>query len=92
MAPKKKKKQGASAAIVSPIDPNSQLPIYGNYASLIFESDLLRLVRMGVPPQELSSWRVCKWIIVSIEDTHKLVVFAPFLIQGLGLLVSSFFR
>lgn len=49
MAPKKKK-QGASATIIPPLDPNSQLPFCGNYAFLVFESHLLRLIEMGVLP------------------------------------------
>jgi hypothetical protein len=91
MAPKKK--QGASTAVIPPIDPNSQLPFCGNHASLISESDLLHLVQMGVlPSKELSSWRVWEGITVPTEDTHESVVFVPFLIRGLGLPVSPFFR
>jgi hypothetical protein len=40
----KKKRQGALATVIPPINPNSQLPFCGNYASLISESDLLHLV------------------------------------------------
>jgi hypothetical protein len=47
---------------------------------------------MGVlPPKELSQWRVWKGMSVPTEDTHESVVFVLFLIQGLGLPVSSFF-
>jgi hypothetical protein len=57
MAPKKKK-QGAQWPS-SPIDPNNQLPFYGNYASIISETDLLHLVQIGVlPSKELSLWRI----------------------------------
>jgi hypothetical protein len=41
------------------IDPNSQLPFCGNYASIVSESDLLHLVEVGVlPRKELCSWRI----------------------------------
>jgi hypothetical protein len=75
MAPKKKK-QGAQWPS-SPIDPNNQLPFYGNYASIISETDLLHLVQIGVLPSK--------------ELTHEFMVFVPLLIWRLGLPVSPFF-
>lgn len=44
-----------SVDAIPPLDLNSQLPFCGNYKSSVFESDLLRLVHMGVlPHKELS--------------------------------------
>jgi hypothetical protein len=92
MAPKRKK-QGTSAPVIPPINPNSQLPFCGNYASIVSESDLLHLVEIGVlAPKELSSWRVWQGVTVPTEDIHESLVFVPFLIRGLGLPVSPFFR
>jgi hypothetical protein len=92
MAPKQKK-QSSTVAIISPIDPNSQLPFAGNHMSINLEFDLLRLVDVGVlPPKELCSWRICRGVTVPTEDTHESVVYVPFLIPGLALPVSPFFR
>lgn len=75
MAPSKKK-QGSDVPIIPPIDPNSQLPLCGNYASIISESDLLHLVEIGVlPSKELCSWWVWQGITVPMEDTHESIVF-----------------
>jgi hypothetical protein len=80
-------------AIIKPIDPNSQLPFAGNHMSVISEFDLLCLVDVGVlPPKELYSWRICHGVTVPTEDTHESVVYVPFLICGLALPVSPFFR
>jgi hypothetical protein len=49
MAPKRKS-QNSAAATIPPIDPNSQLPFAGNHMSIVFESDLLHLVSVGVLP------------------------------------------
>jgi hypothetical protein len=39
--------------------------------SVVSESDLLRLVDVGVLPlKELCSWRLCRGVTVPIEDTH----------------------
>ena len=55
MAPKRKA-SSSSAAVIPPIDPNSQLPFAGNHMSIVSESDLLHLVSVGVlPPKELCS-------------------------------------
>jgi hypothetical protein len=92
MAPKWKK-QSSTVAIIPPIDSNSQLPFSGNHMSVILEFDLLRLVDAGVlPPKELCSWRICRGVTVPTEDTHESVVYVPFLIRGLALPVSPFFR
>jgi hypothetical protein len=92
MAPKRKR-QSIVAAIISPIDPNSQLPFVGNYMSIVSESDLLHLVDVGVLlPKELCSWQISSGITVPIEVTHESVVYVPFLIRGLALPVSPFFR
>jgi hypothetical protein len=56
MAPRKRK-QSAAMPDIPPIDPNSQLPFCGNYASVMSETDLLHLVEVGVlPSKELCSW------------------------------------
>jgi hypothetical protein len=61
--------------------------------SVVSESDLLHLVSIGVlPPKELWSWRICRGITVPTEDTHESVIYIPFLIHGLDLHISSFFR
>jgi hypothetical protein len=77
MAPKRKA-SSSSDAVIPPIDPNSQLPFAGNHMSLVFESDLLHLVSIGVLPlKELCSWRICRGVTVPTEDTHKSVVYVP---------------
>jgi hypothetical protein len=74
------------------MDPNSQLPFCGNYASVVLETDLLHLVEVGVlPSKELCSWLIWWGITVPTEDTLEAVVFMPFLIRGLALPVSPFF-
>jgi hypothetical protein len=76
MAPKRKN-QSSTAAIIPPIDPNSQLSFVGNHMSVVSESDLLHLVDVGVlPPKELCSWRICRGLTVPTEDTHESV--SPF--------------
>jgi hypothetical protein len=92
MAPKRKS-QNSAAAVIPPIDPNSQLPFAGNHMSVVSESDLLHLVDVGIlPPKELCSWRICRGVNVPTEDTHESVVYVPFLIRGLALPISPFFR
>jgi hypothetical protein len=92
MAPKRKD-QNSAAAIIPPIDFNSQLPFMGNHMSVVSESDLLHLVDVGVlPPKELCSWRICRGVTVPTEDTHESVVYIPFLICGLALPISPLFR
>jgi hypothetical protein len=57
MAPRKRK-QGAAMPDTPPVDPSSQLPFYGNYASVISGNDLLHLIQVCVlPSKELCSWR-----------------------------------
>jgi hypothetical protein len=61
--------------------------------SVVSESDLLHLVDVGVLlPKELWSWRICCGVTVPTEDTHESVIYVPFLIRDLALLVSPFFR
>jgi hypothetical protein len=85
--------QSSSAATIPPIDPNSQLPFAGNHMSVVSESDLLYLVSVGVlSPKELCSWRICRGVTVPTEDTHESVIYIPFLILGLALPISPFFR
>jgi hypothetical protein len=92
MAPRKRK-QSATIPDIPPIDPNSQLPFPGNHVSVVSEADLLHLVEIGVlPPKELCSWRIWREATVPTEDTHEAVIFVPFLIWGLALPVSPFFR
>jgi hypothetical protein len=92
MAPKRKS-QNSTAAIIPPIDPKSQLPFTGNHMSVVSESDLLHLVSVGVlPPKELCSWRIYHGVTVPTEDTHEFVIYIPFLIPGLALPISPFFR
>jgi hypothetical protein len=92
MAPKRKA-SSSSVAIIPPIDPNSQLLFAGNHMSIVSESDLLHLVSIGVlPPKELYSWRICRGVTVPTEDTHESVIYVPFLIRGLALPISPFFR
>jgi hypothetical protein len=84
----RKRKQGAAMPDIPPIDPNT---FYGNYASVISETDLLHLIEVSVlPSKELCSWRIWRGITVSTEDTHEAVIFMPFLIRGLALPVSPF--
>jgi hypothetical protein len=91
MAPKRKR-QSVVASIIPPIDPNSQLPFAGNHMSIISESDLFHLVDTRVlSPKELCSWQIWRGVTVPIEDTHKSVVYVPFLIRGLTLPISPFF-
>jgi hypothetical protein len=73
----RKRKQSAATPDIPPIDPNSQLPFAGNHVSVVSEVDLLHLVEIGVLPP---------------KDTHEAVIFVPFLIRGLALPVSPFFR
>jgi hypothetical protein len=90
MAPKQKR-QSTIAAIISPIDPNSQLPFAGNHMSITSESDLLHLVEIEVLlPKELCSWWICRGVTVPKEDTHESVVYVLFLIRGLALPISPF--
>jgi hypothetical protein len=92
MAPKRKN-QNSTAAVIPPIDFNSQLPFAGNHMFVVSESDLLHLVNVGVlPPKELCSWRICREVTVPTDDTHESVVYIPFLIRGLALYISPFFR
>jgi hypothetical protein len=92
MAPKRKA-SSSSVAVIPPIDPNSQLPFAGNHMSVVSESDLLHLVSIRVlPPKELCSWRICHGVTVPTEDTHESVVYVPFLLRGLALPISPFFR
>jgi hypothetical protein len=92
MAPKRKA-SSSSVAIIPPIDPNSQLPFAGNHMSVVSESDLLHLVSIRVlPPKELCSWRICRGVTVPTKDTHESVIYVPFLICGLALPISPFFR
>jgi hypothetical protein len=80
-------------AIIPPIDPNNQLPFASNHMSIISESDLLHLVETGVlPPKELCSWQIWRGVTVPTEDTHESVVYVSFLIRGLALPISPFFR
>jgi hypothetical protein len=89
----KRKRQNSAAAIIPPIDHNSQLLFAGNHMSVVLESDLLHLVEVGIlPPKELCSWRVCRGVTVPIEDTHESIIYVPFLIHGLALLIAPFLR
>jgi hypothetical protein len=92
MAPKRKA-SSSSAVVIPPIDLNSQLPFAGNHMSVVSEPDLLHLVSIGVlPPRELCSWWICHGVTVPTEDTHESVIYVPFLLRGLGLPISPFFR
>jgi hypothetical protein len=92
MAPKRKR-QSTVARIIPPIDPNSQFLFSGNHMSIISEYDLLHLVKIGVLlPKELCSWWICRSVTVPTEDTHESVVYVLFLIRGLALSISPFFR
>jgi hypothetical protein len=89
----KRKASSSSATVIPPIDPNSQLPFAGNHMSVVSEPDLLHLVSIRVlPPRELSSWRICHGVTVPTEDTHESVIYVPFLLCGLALPISPFFR
>jgi hypothetical protein len=89
----KRKSQNYATAVILPIDPNSQLPFAGNHMSVVSELDLLHLVSVGVlPPKELCSWWICRGVTAPTEDTHESVVYIPFLIRGLALPISPFFR
>jgi hypothetical protein len=73
--------------------PTVSCPFAGNHMSVVSESDLLHLVSIGVlPPKELCSWRICRGVTVPTEDTHESVIYIPFLIRGLALPISPFFR
>jgi hypothetical protein len=88
-----RKNQSFDAVVIPPIYPNSQLPFAGNHMSVVSESDLLHLVDVGILPlKELCSWRICRGVTVPTEDIHKPVVYVPFLIRGLALPISLFFR
>jgi hypothetical protein len=92
MAPKRKN-QNSIAVVIPPIDPNNQLSFAGNHMSIVSESDLLRLVDVGVlSTKELCSWQICRGVTVLTEDTHESVVYVPFLIRRLALPISPFFR
>jgi hypothetical protein len=92
MAPKRKA-SSSSATVIPPIDPNSQLPFADNHMFVVSEPDLLHLVSIGVlPPRELCSWRICHGVTVPTEDTHESVIYVPFLLRGLALPISPFFR
>jgi hypothetical protein len=92
MAPKRKA-SSSSVSIIPPIDPNSQVPFAGNHMSVVSKSDLLHLVSIGVlPSKELCSWRICRGVTVPTEDTHESIIYVPFLIRGLALPISHFFR
>jgi hypothetical protein len=92
MAPKRKN-QNSVVVVIPPIEPNSQLPFAGNHMSVVSESDLLCLVNVGVLPlKELCSWRICRGVTVPTEDTQESVIYVPFLIRGLALPISPFFR
>jgi hypothetical protein len=92
MAPKRKA-SSSFAVVIPPIDPNSQLPFASNHMSVVSESDLLHLVSIRVlPPRELCSWRICHGVTVPTEDTHEFVIYVPFLLRGLALPISPFFR
>jgi hypothetical protein len=59
--------------------------------STLSESNLSRLVEMGVlPPKVLGGWRSWKGVGAPTEDSHQSVVFASLFIHGLGLLICSF--
>jgi hypothetical protein len=61
--------------------------------SVVSESDLLHLVSIEVlPSKELCSWRICRGVTVPTEDTHESVIYVPFLIRGIALPISPFFR
>jgi hypothetical protein len=79
--------------VIPPIDPNSQLPFAGNRMSVVSEPDLLHLVSIAVlPPKELCSWWICHGVTVPTEDTHESVIYVPFLLRGIALPISPFFR
>jgi hypothetical protein len=89
----KRKRQSVDVPIIPPIDPNSQLPFVGNHMSVVSEADLLHLIETRVlQSKELCFWRIWRGVTVLIEDTHEAVIFVPFLIRGLALRASPFFR
>jgi hypothetical protein len=89
----KRKRHNVAIPIIPPIDPNSQLPFAGNHVFVISEADLLHLIKTSVlPPKELCSWRIWRGVTVPTEDTHEAIIFMPFLIWGLALPASPFFR
>jgi hypothetical protein len=89
----KQKNHGSSVVSIPPLDLNSQLPFAGNHMFVVSKSDLLHLVSIGVlPPKELCSWQICRGVTVPTEDTHESVIYIPFLIRGLALPISPFFR
>jgi hypothetical protein len=45
-----------------------------------------------LPPKELCSCRICRGVTIPTEDTHESVIYVPFLIRGLALPISPFFR
>ena len=60
---------------------------------VISEFDLLHLIDIEVLlPKELCSWRICRGVTVPTEDTHESFIYVPFLIRGLALPISTFFR
>jgi hypothetical protein len=92
MAPRKRK-QSAATMVIPSIDPDSQLSFAGNHVSVVYEANLLHLVEIGVlPPKELCSWQIWRGVTVLTVDTHEAIIFMPFLIRGLALPVSPFFR
>jgi hypothetical protein len=63
MAPKRKA-SSSSAAVIPPIDPNSQLPFVGNHMSVISEAELLHLVSIEVlPPREPNLLLIAMWVL-----------------------------
>jgi hypothetical protein len=89
----KQTNQSSTAVVIPLIDPINQLSFAGNHMSVVSEPDLLHLVDVGVlPPKELCFWRICRGVTIPTEDTHESVVYVPFLIRGLALPISPFFR
>jgi hypothetical protein len=61
--------------------------------SVVSEPDLLHLVDVRVlPRKELCSCQICRGVTVPTEHTHESIIYVPFLIHGLALPVSPFFR
>jgi hypothetical protein len=90
MAPKRKR-QSVVALIIPPIDPNSQLPFSGNHMSIISESNLFTLLRLGFTAERTVFLWIWHGVTVPTEDTHESVVYVSFLIRGLALPISPFF-
>jgi hypothetical protein len=89
----KKRNHSAAIPVIPPFDPNNQLPFAGNHVYVVSKADLLHLVEIGdLPPKVLCSWRIWRGVTVPTEDTHEAVIFMSFLIRGLALPVSPFFR